>query len=226
MHRPHFSGRFLAHLPALILASVLIAFPGSSSATSHWYPLSPGTHWVYSDGAVTLTVEVGSQQIRAGQTVHAVNYVLTGHVTNQPKAWTWYTMIDDDGIVRHVGCRPEISDAWYEFSPGWAWLKMPPAVGDTWGEADLVRVVHQDKDTSPGSGWYQYSWDQSGSVTTPAGTFTGYHSSHGWVSSMVGQVTFRLPPSYLYPGELLLVESSLVVPASERSWSALKDRFR
>jgi len=226
MHRPHPCGWSLASLPVLVLACVLFAFPGSSSANSYWYPLSAGTHWIYSDGTVTLTVEVGNQQIRAGQNVHAVSYVLTGLVTNQPTAWTWYTMIDDDGIVRHVGCRPESSNAWYEFAPAWAWLKLPPAEGDTWGEADLMMVTHHGKDSSPGSGWYQYSWDQSGTVTTPAGRFTGCHSSHGWVAPMVGQVTFRLPPAYLHPGELLLVESSLVVPASDRSWSALKERFR
>jgi len=226
MHRPCTLGRFLAGLPTLVFACILIGNPESVSATSPWYPLNTGAHWIYSDGTVTLTVEVGNELVLVGETVHAVEYSITGLSTNQPQAWTWYSTIDDDGIVRHVGCRPESQSAWFEFTPAWAWLSVPPSVGDAWGESELQLINHLDKDSSPGSGWYQYSWDQEGTVTTPAGTFPAFHSSHGWVASMVGLVTFRLPPAYLYPNELLLIESSLVVPATDRSWSALKDRFR
>jgi hypothetical protein len=221
MHRPRPIAPF-----TLILAFIIVAPSLASAESSPWYPLETGSQWTYSDGTVTVTVEVAGEEILQGQIVHAVRYAVTGLSTSQPTAWTWYTRIDEAGLVRHLGCRPTGHDTWFEYAPAWAWLQLPPAVGSTWGKAELQVIFHPGKDSSPGSGWYLYSWDREGSVSTPAGTFTGYHSSHGWVSPLVGPVTFRLPPAYLYPGELPLVASNLVVPASETSWTALKDRFR
>jgi hypothetical protein len=212
------SRRHLARLACLFAAFIFLPPMSMPASAQDWYPLIEGARWEYTGDLHDVVVTVQAPVERLGLEVWPVVYQVAPH-DGLDFDFVYYTHIDEQGDVIRIGGSFVPDAGFWEFRPPWTFLRLPPAVGQSWEMGYDDQVWHADKKRTT------VAWLAEEDIDTPAGTFHVVRCPYASVAAGVGVVRQQVPAvSEISFVDLVSYEVPVAVEAA--TWTDVKHMFR